>query len=79
VYVCLCKGVTTREVERCLLAGHTTAEALAAALGFHDADACGRCAREVGSLLPVTPPCSVDGRPAAVAVRGARSGRSRGW
>jgi bacterioferritin-associated ferredoxin len=52
VYLCLCKGVTERDVERCAGEGYCSEEALIAALGLDDAGTCGRCRREIrrGSL-----------------------------
>ena len=48
MYLCLCKGVTERDVERFVSAGHCTAEALVAALGLEEGGTCGRCPAEIG-------------------------------
>lgn len=52
MYLCLCKGLTERDVDRCVEAGNCTAEALIATLGLDDAAACGRCRREIGQRGP---------------------------
>jgi bacterioferritin-associated ferredoxin len=45
VYVCLCRGLTERDVERAARAGATTGPVLIATLGLDDPRCCGRCAR----------------------------------
>ena len=52
MYLCLCKGVSERDVDRCVEAGHCTADALITALGLDDPGACGRCRREIGQCGP---------------------------
>ncbi len=47
MYMCICKALTESDVRRVVHQGATTAEALIAGLGLHDAVCCGRCAREV--------------------------------
>ena len=48
MYLCLCKGITERDVERSVSAGHCTAEALVSALGLDEGGTCGRCPAEIG-------------------------------
>jgi bacterioferritin-associated ferredoxin len=47
VYVCLCRGLTERDVEKAALAGATTGPVLIARLGLDDPCCCGRCARGI--------------------------------
>jgi bacterioferritin-associated ferredoxin len=68
VYICLCKGLTERDLEHCVRAGHTSAEALIAALGLDDPNTCGRCARGVDALVAAT--SGAAGGPAAPVTRG---------
>jgi bacterioferritin-associated ferredoxin len=69
VYICLCKGLTERDLEHCVRAGHTSAEALIAALGLDDPNTCGRCARGVDALVAAT--SGAAGDPSAPMTRGA--------
>ena len=47
MYVCLCRGLTERDVEKAALAGATTGPVLIASLGLDDPRCCGRCARGI--------------------------------
>lgn len=51
MYVCLCKGLTERDVQGAAREGSFTAEALIARLGWEDDDCCGRCAREIDGIV----------------------------
>jgi bacterioferritin-associated ferredoxin len=51
MYVCLCRGLTERDVRRAARAGVTTGPALIATLGLDDPRCCGRCARAVDQYL----------------------------
>ena len=51
MYLCLCKGVTAKDVKRLAWSGITTADALIAALGLADADCCGRCLLEIDDFV----------------------------
>jgi bacterioferritin-associated ferredoxin len=66
VYVCLCKGLKESDVQRAARAGNTSPESLIGALGLRDPMCCGRCAREVDTLVRLavsttcTPPRQLD-------------------
>lgn len=47
MYVCLCRGLTERDVREAALAGATTGPVLIARLGLDDPRCCGRCARGI--------------------------------
>jgi bacterioferritin-associated ferredoxin len=47
MYVCLCRGLTERDVRRAARSGHTTGPQLIATLGLDDPFCCGRCVRNV--------------------------------
>ena len=47
VYVCLCRGLTEKDVRRAARAGATTGPVLIATLGLDDPRCCGRCARAI--------------------------------
>lgn len=51
MYVCLCKALTERDVRRAARGGSIAAEALIARLGLAEDDCCGRCAREIDSIV----------------------------
>ena len=51
VYVCLCRGLTERDVRRSARDGNTTAEALIADLKLDDPGCCGRCRRNVQQFV----------------------------
>ena len=74
MYVCLCKGLTERDIDRCVQAGATTEEALVAALGLDDDDTCGRCARDAADLLPSEPTWSL-----IAGARRSEAARDGGW
>ena len=50
MYACICRGVTELEVRGLGQAGIITPEALIASLGLDD-NCCGRCLREIDSLV----------------------------
>ena len=49
MYVCICQGVTTKQVAATIAQGATTMKALRNELGV--ATCCGKCARDVRSQL----------------------------
>ncbi len=51
MYVCLCKGITESDVRRLGRAGVLHPDSLAAALGINDEGCCGRCARNIETLV----------------------------
>jgi bacterioferritin-associated ferredoxin len=51
MYVCLCKGLTERDVKQAAQAIGTHPRALTCALGLDDEDCCGRCARDIEELV----------------------------
>ena len=51
MYVCLCRGLTEKDVRRAARAGATTAPVLIATLGLDDPVCCGRCARTIGRYV----------------------------
>jgi len=51
VYVCLCKGLTGRDVLRLARPGRISEEALIEDLGLNDRACCGRCARNIGEFV----------------------------
>jgi bacterioferritin-associated ferredoxin len=50
VYVCLCRGLTEKDVRRVAEAGATTPATLIAALGLDDPCCCGRCRRNIDQI-----------------------------
>lgn len=56
MYVCSCKAVKKSDVERAVACGAHTPDSLASALGFDDADACGRCLAVTPQLLAKAAP-----------------------
>lgn len=51
MYICLCKGLTEKDVQRVARTESITAEILIKELGLDDPRCCGRCARNVDDLL----------------------------
>ena len=51
MYVCLCKGLKESDLQCRSAAERNSEEALAEALGLHDDDCCGLCARNIHKLV----------------------------
>lgn len=51
MYVCLCKGLTERDVQEAGRAGSVTRSSLIATFGLKDAGCCGRCAKNIRDLV----------------------------
>ena len=51
MYVCLCKGITETDVRQLGRSGIVTAGALITCLQLDDDRCCGRCVREIDSLV----------------------------
>ena len=51
MYVCLCRGITETEVQQLGRSGIVTAGALITCLQLDDDRCCGRCIREIDSLV----------------------------
>ena len=53
MFLCICKGVRARDVERLGQAGVVEPEALTAALELDDDGCCGRCADNIDEFVDV--------------------------
>ncbi|MFO0773051.1 MAG: (2Fe-2S)-binding protein [Nitrospiraceae bacterium] len=51
MYVCLCKGLTDRDVQQAGRQGTVTRAALIATFGLKDPGCCGRCAKNIRELV----------------------------
>ena len=51
MYVCLCKGITEKDLHRAARAGVVTADGLTRTFGLDDTACCGRCVRNIDELV----------------------------
>jgi bacterioferritin-associated ferredoxin len=51
MYVCLCKGITDSRVRELADSGLVGQDALASRLGINEESCCGRCLRDIQSLV----------------------------
>jgi bacterioferritin-associated ferredoxin len=74
MYLCVCKGLTERDVAAAGRAGCVTAEALLNALGLEDTVCCGRCACNIDDFVAVATRARADlrGTPTRAAPWGLR-------
>ncbi|MBM3940241.1 MAG: hypothetical protein FJ318_05010 [SAR202 cluster bacterium] len=51
MFVCICKGITESRVQAAAAQAGVNPDAIAQALGLHDNECCGRCARDMGRIM----------------------------
>ena len=54
MYVCLCRGITENTIRQLGREGFVCADELACELGIDEPDCCGRCLKNIGSLVALT-------------------------